>query len=1162
MGKFAGPSVLPGGQVELPTEAGTDSDFAEFFDGQAQDTTATDTTLEQPSVAQGTPEASQETVQDTYDLQTAALNQEQRARERVPAIAELIGGSLTEAAIKEDDPFSAALGRGDKVNGLLTQNTDANHLKAQLPTAKRELLKQGYNEAAFTYATPEGEVKTAANPAIKGSQANIGASQVLYDPRVLDAGRFNEAGYLEVDPEFSKIMSLATENWLYTQAQGTGAQVTPDADFGLETEANSAAPTLEVKKATGNQQLGKDIYQAWKRQKAALEGKPTDEYVDESGQINPDTFTFIGDMAKEVYSQANPDILYRPESQADSDQVVFQLTPNGIAQMEALDKSVKGLFGTQEVAPLNAISETAQPVHEASTKVRQVTTKVGDLKDWSVVQESMKNYHSVTYVNDAKREAIAFQFGILGLLNHGQNNAYANMFDIGSKRAQDIQGTKDKMVQEAEKYRNDPVKYKALQQAAALYNPKTIAARDRAKLLNIFDGLASYSGKINHLTFAMQGLTGRTHSQQTRYNPQAHKAVRFVVGGGNTFSWRPDQGGVIDRNFKEIMSALLLEDASGNALKDLTTTERLKAFDQQLASGQLDGLIKMGKEIGTAVAGFDAAGAKADINRAVAAKTPQETDAIKRDIKARYGNDPLTEETKKYLAKHKDEGPVFAEALIDLARYAEAKKNGTPMKSSITVEMDGKTHGPATNAALLGIDKMAERTGLLRTQDFTLTDDIDSRTAMGDYMLELAPSYSGTLYPSEKHQAFNNVMQLAVGDRANFLKKSPMTMGYGQDLGALKMHVETTVFNGENSAAIRDELRKNNITEKDAVTFLHSMLVDSIFNVMDKKVVDTGRLLRANNLISTMTNEVLYMDNAMGFRSYAAAKQQQKDETQSAAYAFTEKGGGRSAQFYRSKPEGSALREYEAGSPKVPGGYGHGRIIPIAVQSYDGNMISRTGSGKSWERIDQTAKARGAKPFVLPIFDAFKTDLGSFDSVRNESNKNWVDGLKNHSYVTAIMDGWYKDTAKKFSEKMKNLDPNAVNELDLDSEWRGIYWLFQPDPFSTSGQMNLHSMIKKVMDVRAKNPGETVQDYQKHIGFEAGGVRARIQKKMAAEGIPNQNITQLTNRQIQQTVNIIAKELQITNRNAKTVSKIQSDKNKLLSKYAAQGREARQVDIA
>ena len=1160
MGKFTGPSVIPGAQVDLPTGEGTGGDFAEFFAEQPKESPAINVPTDGASVDQGAPTETTEVSEDVYDLQSTALNQEQRARERTPAIAELVGGSLTEAAIKEDDPFSAALGRGDKVNGLLQYSADSTSLKAQLPTAKRDLLKQGYTEAAFTSTTPEGDLKTATNPAIKGSQANIGASQVLFDPRVLDAGRFNENGYLEVDPEFGKIMSLATENWLYTQAQGTGSNNIVSQDFGVESEAQSAQPTLEVTKATGNQQLGKDIYRAWKRQKAALEGKPTDEYVAEEESINPDTFTFIGDMAKEIYSQANPDILYRPENQT-SDQVIFQLTPEGITQLNTLEKSIKGLFGAPEVAPLNAISDTAQPVYEAKGRVRQVTTKVGDLKDWSLVQESMKNYHSVTYVNDPKREAMAFQFGILGLLNHSTDNVYANMFDIGSKRAEDIQGTKDKMLTEAKNEPN-PKKQEALFQAASLYDPKSISARDRSKFFNLLDGLAQYSGKINHLTFAMQGLTGRTHAQQTRYNPQAHKVVRFVVGGGNYFTWRPDDGGVIDRNFKEIMSALLLKDDNGKDAKDLTTEQRLKLFNQQLASGQMDSLIAMGNNIGTAVAGFNTAEAKADVQRALAAKTPEETNAIKKQMRDKYGADPLNPDTKAFLAKHGDEGPIFAEALVDLARYAEAKKKGTPMKSSITVEMDGKTHGPATNAAQLGVEKMAERTGLLRTQDYTLTDDIDSRKAMGEYMLDIAPSLSGTLYPSEKHNAFNEVLKLAVKDRANFLKKSPMTMGYGQELGSLKMHVETTVFNGPQATNIRSELKRNGISEADAITFLHTMLVDSIFNVMDPKVVAVSRLLRANNLIATMTNEVLYMDNAMGFRSYAAAKQQQKDETKSASYAFTGEGGARSAQFYRSKPEGSAVRQYEKDEPAIPGGFGHGRVIPIAVQSYDGNMIARTGSGSSWEKIKGTAKSRGGNPFVLPIFDAFKTDLGSFDTVRNESNNNWVNGLENHSYVTAIMDGWFKETQQKFKEKFKDKDPNATVEINADNEWRGIHWLFQDNPTAFTPQLNLQYMLKKTMDVRPKKVGETIADYQKFIGGQAAATAKKIYRSMEAKGIPNKHITSLTNQQLRDTINIIVNGLQISGRNASTVSQINRDKKKLLDKYRSNNRAARQVDIA
>ena len=1158
MGKFSGPSVLPGGQVELPT--GTSGEFDDIFEAGA-DTAAA-------------PEALPTIGSDGGGLQTAEApgfdvtepgaiqNQEQRERERIPSISEQIGGSLTNAVINQDDPFGAALGRGTNVNNVLKYDTDSTSLKAQLPTAKRDLLKQGFTEAAFSQTTPEGELKQAANPALKDSQANIGASQVLFDPRVLDAGRFNDQGYLEVDPEFSKVLSLGVENYLWNTSQGTGAQATEDIDFGVETEANSAQPTIEVSKAHGNQQLGREIYQQWKRQKAALEGKPTDSYLSEIGNINPDTFTFIGDMAKEVYSQANPDLLYRPEEVTTGEQVYFQITPKGVAQLKALDDQVKGLFGIPEVKPLNAISETAQPVHEASQRVRPITTKVGDLKDWSVVQNSMANYHSVAYVNDPKREAMAFQYGILGLLNHGKDNVYANMFDIGANRRSDIDGTKAKMIQEMEA-ESDPTKKIVMREAIANYNPESIAKRDNVKFLKILSSIAEFSGKANHPTFSLQALTGRTHIQQTSYNPQAHKVARFVIGGGNNFNWRPGQG-KIDSVFREVMSAYFLSD-SKNSAKDLTTPERLKLFSDALNSGKLKSLAAMGKEIGTSLAAFDAAGAKADIQQVVNAKSPQEANEIKKQLAGKYNTDPLSQSTKDFLAKHKDEGPIFAEALVELARYVDAIDNNLPMKSNISIEMDGKTHGPATNAAQLGVEKMAERTGLLRTQDYTLTDDIDSRKAMGEFMVDMAPSQAGTLYPAEKALAFNELIGAAVKDRGNFLKKSPMTMGYGQELGSLKMHVKTTVFNGPQAGQIQEIMKRNGISTDDAVTFLHTMLVDSLFNVMDPKVVAVSRLLRANNLVATLTNEVLYMDNAMGFRSYAAAKQTQVDETDSATYGFAGPEGSksRSAQFYRSKPEGSAVRSYEEGGDAIPGGYGHGRVIPIAVQSYDGNMISRTGTGSSWEKIKNSSKAHGGKPFVVPIFDAFKTDLGSFDAVREEANKNWVRGLQEHSYVTAIMDGWFKETAQKNREKFSKLDPSATVDVNPDTEWRGLHYLFKT--YTTESGVvrhNLQNLLKKVIDVRPKMPGETIKDYQLFIGSEAGKVMKYVEKSMAAKGIPTSNFDQLTNGQIQQTINIVLNAINISRRNGQTVRQIQADKDKLFAKYRANNREARQVEIA
>lgn len=951
------------------------------------------------------------------------------------------------------------------------------------------------------------------------------------------------------------------ENYLHQASVSERAPGAPqgDTDFGGESDVPAG---LDLTKATGNAQLGRDVYRSWKRHQAALEGRPTDDYIQQEGEINPDAFTFIGDLAKEVYSEANPDIFSRVGEQIDdagNKQVHFQLTPKGANILNGVSKANPELYSTQEVKPLNAISDTAQPVYEAKTQVRGVTTKVGDLKDPRLIEEAKKNYHSVKYVNDPQRMNIAMKYGLAALLNNGKDNVYANMFEIGGERVDAIGGRLDQLKSELSRETN-PKKAKKLQDNINSYDPKQIFAQDRMKFLKVLGSLAQNNNKANHLTFAMQGLTGRIHMQQTLYNPQSHKAVRFVVGGGNTLQWTPGKG-ILDQNFREVMASYFLVDDKGTKGKDLTTSERLKLFEQRLSTGELNTLAAMGREIKTDLAAFDNAQAISLFQQLHAATDPNQVAQIKQQL-AQLGQPNLSESTVNELKKHEEEGPVFAEALSELASYVDAMKNGTSMKSTITVEMDGKTHGPATNAAQLGIKEMAERTGLIRTQDYKLTDELDSRLAMGEYMRDTVGAFEGTLYPAEKVNGFTALINLATQDRKNFLKKAPMTMGYGQELGSLKGHVETTVFTGDKSNEIRALLKDEKIADKDAVEFLHTMLVNSIFEIMDAKVVDSARLLRANNLVATMTDEVLYMDNAAGFRSYAAAKQHIAEKDEAAEYRFQKDGktAKRRAQFYRSEAAGSAVRSYGEGEGAVPGGFGHGRVIPISVQSYDGNMIARTGTGQSWDTIKNKAKGRGASnPFVLPIFDAFKTDLASFDSVREESNKNWVNGLKNHSYITEIMGTWFEETRQKVKRDFDAKDPNEVVAVNPDTKWRGVHWLF--NEFNDQGQPMMQYMIKKTMAVPPKKEEQTIAEYQMSIGLVAGGAMKNIYKKMDHHGIPKQ-FEQLTNQQLRVLINIVMSELNVGGRNKQMIGRITKDKNELFKKFAAQGRGARQVDIA
>ena len=1157
MAKFTGPSVIPGAKPELPVQQEqTITDFAQILGPQKTAEPPIKAPGAEPTVGieQVAQQAQEEIVGPLTPEQT-----EQRELERVPAFGEskaFEGKSIADYDLSKDSPISAAVNRSVNTANILDASAPGPTLRATLPTAKAEEFKAGKPEA-FIYQDSEGNVKEATNPALKDSQTGITASNVILNPKILNASTINEDGSIGIDPEFGRILSLTVEDFLYRQSQQEGI-VAQDPDEFLLDEAQQGTGA-EITKATQNDQLGRDVYRNWMRQKAFIEGRPTDSYLTEEKNINPNTFTFIGDMAKEIYSEGNPDMLTRLPDQADG-QVRFQLSPTAIKALADVNKEANDLYGAREVKPLNAVSETAQPQFEGRTQVRRITTGIDKLGDTRQVDEAMQNYHSVSYVNDPMREKIMLKFGLMGMLRHGTNDPFANMFDIGSERQQEVVSTKEKLNADAER-ELDPAKKAAKATKAAEYNVNDILTRDKKKFINTLGAISKYSGRPNHLTFSMQALTGRTHIQQTKYNPQAHKATRFVVGGGNIAAWKPGSG-ILDSNFKEVMASLFLQDPQSVAAKDLTTEERIRLFNKAYKEGKLDSYIAAGQELENTLANFNVEEVRKTLADLLEIPDNEQRAQVRQQLQRDHGRHDVTPGVISLIGKD-EHSPYKAEALIELAKYDRAVKNGTQMQSTLNVEMDGKTHGPATNAALLGVREMAMRTGLLRAQDYKVTDLADSRVALGIDMQDHVDSMAGTLFKFDELPAYKQILTSAIKDKPNFLKKSPMTLGYGQELGSLRMHVEATVFTGPQSAEIKDIYTKNNLNPQDVVTFLHTMLVNSLFNVMDQKIDEVPRLLRANNLVSILTNEVLYMENAMGFKSYAAARQTQPIEEE-AGYRIAKDGKveRRSAKFYKSEAEGTALRKYRPDEDAVPGGYGHGRVIPIAVQSYDGNMVSKTGSGRSWDTISSRSKARGASsPFVLPIFDAFKTDLLSLDTVRQEANKNWVNGLREHSYITSIMQDWYKEIATKVRQDFSEKDPNEVVQINDDNKWRGINWLFNKYTEDKMPKPNMQKMLKKVLDIRPKKPKETIAEYEKFVGQMASASMKNIYKAMKAEGIP-QNFTQLTNKQIQLLINIVVREIQLTKRNNRMVSKIKHDKSKLFDEFARNQREARQVDIA
>lgn len=1103
-------------------------------------------------------------------LDNFGQNIDQRERELVDDLQTRMGAeSFAPEQYVKNVPLGAAVGRGTQLSVVLN-----NQLNAKITGDKRAKLLELESADAFISTDKEGNTIAPQTPLLKGSDTNTNITAIIYSPEVLGAGvidtdmETNPNQYMTIDPDLGMIMSLSTEAFLHQSLvelapEDKDGLLNVDAigDNSLVSNGPIERSNVELTKAKGNEQLGREIYKDYQRHKAKKQGQPTDSYVEDMGQITSATFTAIGDLAKESYARANPDMLYRDDREVsnieiDKGKVYFQLTPLGADRLNQLNKFTNGLLAQVEVPPSLNPTATGQLMYEGTTYTRDRTTVIGDLKNIDVILGAMKNYNSVAFINDINREKTANLMGILALVNNKNpaNQAYSDMFGIGNKKLAELNNEKKRLEYVANQVKGATAKKKALE-VVQQYNPAMILRDTQESFLNTMNGLAKYSGQKNYLTYYFQALTGRMAPQQTLYNPSSNKTTRQVVGSGNIYSWQAGSNSEVELAWKEILGALLFDikkDDGTTQYKgtDLSPNERIKLFNKKASepNGDYATYVSWGKQLIDATNNFDNDTAKATFMAIANAKSIEEVNAAKKLLVDKFSIDPLESGLKKNLAQLKQgEAIHYADYYMDLAKYDAARKgNSSESKqftSTISVELDGTTHGPATNAILLGVVAMAKRSGLIRDQDFTALELEDMRKAMKSYMLENVGRLAG-VYPQDQIEGYTQIVKLAVQDRENFLKQSPMTMGYGQELPSLRQHVITTVFTGPQGDAIRQTVNSMGTTEKDAVEFLHSILVNSILEVLDPKVVAMGRLMKANALFSTITNEVLYFENASGFRSYAAGKQMDPSQTKAISYGFTEEDGKvtkSAVQLYKNIAEGSAEKP-----GREPGSYASGRIQPVAVQSYDGNMVARTGTDTSWNNITEaTKKLGGTEAFTLPIMDAFVTDLGSFAQVRKEANKNWMNSLRDHSYVEKVLVDWYKDASNNFNKAIAK-DPMAVIEwadaMKGVGPFKGLAYQFN---LNDSNVLELVQSLTKTLKFRAKESNQTVKVYQDNIKAVATKVAATIMAEIKMSGI-DVYASRLYAKDIKVLVDIISKNQKLSGRNKEGAAIIKKDKAELM----------------
>jgi len=997
---------------------------------------------------------------------------------------------------------------------------------------------------------------------------------ILFDPKGFDAGKMRGDEVVQVDPMFARTMGIVTERFIHKNQYNAKPEATDNIDDFSEralSEQEQLPLTEEgkIRRGVGNQQLGREIFRAWKREQNAMQGRPSDEYT-EQGVVG-DQFETIGTLAKEMYHAANPE-LYTRVSDSFNRTVEYELTPTGAAAIQAAEDSSPEVFGNYEIKPATAprgkLRLTEAGEGESRKLRKQKTTAVVDRKI-AEIEEARENMNSIAHGVDPLRRKIYFQIAmevLAGLKDRTRPPELGDLLKIGPAKMIAFRGELAKKKQE---------------EINTDYRPDFEMDKQVTRFIESLNTIARYSNQANHLDFAVQELQSRMHATQTRFNPQLVPWIRFVTGGIRVPTVNPNVNNDTTLMFKELMAKHFITGAD-----KLLPENRVAAFDTEWNSpnhGIFASYIQDGKSIADTLL------------------TPEQDQKYLEDVK-KIGLGPngiavppslatmprlkLSDGLKSKAISEELEGLNLIEAAHELYQFDKAQKNNTTFKSNISVELDGKTHGPASNLMQLGSMKAAYRAGVLRKLGATKNlDDIpvkdlyqgvqtdeelaagDIRDGMSYFMLENGEKHAHNFVPNnDLSPRMYEILKLAIKDRDNFLKKPPMTLAYGQLLKNLRGAVYETIFTGPQSVAIRRIINSPEIgpvidkkikemnakrppTREDVVAgFLHDILADSIDSELDPGVVQVGQLLRANNVVAMLSDEVMKVKNAIGVDNYIGAKSSVLKETKGDIRVRLPEGSPvqqvGAVPLYESAPSGSAIREGK------PGGWGRGRIIPAVIQGIDGAWMNRTFTGNSFRQLQRN--------YMLPIMDAIKTDLDGAAKVRNISNKNWWDVINEYSYVNSIMGDWTPGAVERFRTKLKNIG-DANIDISMDNEYRGFYFLLHDTDTNLFSEVNLVNTLYDTMEHPARKKGTPVMVYesQKRKRAEAAA-DALLPNKAQFQG---RKIEQLTGNQMLKFFdNVIGpKGLNLAARNQQTIDEVGKAKKQLTE--AAKGSRILQIDM-
>ena len=1060
------------------------------------DTTVDDTTVVRDQFIDAALQTEQERYAQENQQAPLVVTEEQRKAGVVPRGQQTTPAMLTpEERAAGVDPDR--VDRWDFNNNITTRSSEQ---RAKSLQAAREANEQVGSDGGLT-----SRVMNLADQVEQRNVGLGGLTRNAKDNMVLNS--LDTIGALETDPdtgnrtankEFLMMLALVAEDSFATLSMQDGVDayelmktgeyekwfsgetVGPETGIFQSRKKDGTPTTKVVPVSQGRAQLGRRIFNEWQR----MQG------IDEPGKFNNEDAEVLGDIAKELYfaaneSDANPiiELVHIPNPEGSKRPIRgFRITPYGETMLSAGLWKRALAFPADKIRPSKDPLEQGRLVGDAARVARNISGAKGAVVGAGQINQAKNNLSSIPNQVLPQRLKILFATVLPVLMNSSNPLAVAQNDPLGFALINHVGLDTLDSIRAQVKRKKNLTEFQKNREVQRIYGELL------NKLAQDVFGVSLERHGANFFTYYTQAFSGRiSDPQQNTLNPTRSKTARFVTA--NAVPARVGNKDVRSRRYEKALRQMYAMSLIDKRLLDrsygadtLTPEGRDAALDQHT-----DTLYKWGNTLRDAMNGIS----DADV-QAVA-------DAIEKGIPLTVNGQPNPEfpqlprwedkiqgdtELVEAIKRKGEDGQVFIDGLIDFANYQDKKNNPNPdgtyeHSSFFNAMMDGKTNGLASNGMQMGDAEMAFRTGVIRQRgsDTFLDGNIDIRDQLAKNLIRnIEKGFNGSdQWSPEEVTAMYDISKIVFNSR-DLNKKTTMTFPYGRELESFKRDIGDS-FNvlleeskrGENElVASVDSIKAKGWTDEKIIETLHAKYVDGLIETLSPEVIASRNIMRSVAQLAGISNELFTIVSPTGFElNLGDAATTGIDESRSQQITIfspkdksqrpTEKLDYKKGEVVKTEPKVPIFgKEYTAAAEKtyknwdeelgmevetvVPGDVAYGGSVPAPIHSIDAATVVRTVTGKSWNKLVVNS---GGHPYVHTVYDAFKVDAMSYDTILEEANNNWFeinlgtgkrgrDGeftYNGWSYLEAARDALDK-LDKDFKDRWKDYDDSYILDKD------------------------------------------------------------------------------------------------------------------------------------